>query len=288
MDCTRPEGKGIRENYAGDRSRAVMAFACECVRAEIADGAVSVVAGQMGYGRAEPEQGNAARALHRTITRAHEFVANSPLFKMNEQHAVLPIGGKTRVATWSEDPEFPGYRTITRFSPFGDFKALQDKYRISYQRKDKKGNMETVRTGRGSWWIGHPGRRQYDGGMRFMPERDEDVVNNTLNLWHGFGVPARKPEGKCRAAGCKLFLDHGLKIICSGNEEHLDYLLKREAFIAQRRTARRLRGLAPRRKAPARGSGAGPRPPVRHARDAGQKPDHVVGKHNPHLESYSA
>ena len=29
------------------------------------------------------------------------------LFKDERQHAVLPIGGKTRVATWGEDPEFP-------------------------------------------------------------------------------------------------------------------------------------------------------------------------------------
>ena len=101
------EGKGIRENYAGDRSRAVMAFACECVRAEIADKVIASCLMKWDIGQHIHEQGNAERALHRTITRAHEFVADSPLFKMNEQHAVLPIGGKTRVATWGEDPDFP-------------------------------------------------------------------------------------------------------------------------------------------------------------------------------------
>ena len=50
----------------------------------------------------------------------------------------------------------------------------------------------------GSWWIGHPHRRQYDNGMRFMPESDEDVVNGTLNLWQGFAVAARKPDGQER------------------------------------------------------------------------------------------
>ena len=119
-----------------------------------------------------------------------------------------------------------------RFSSFADFKALHDKYRHTY----KNSSGEAVAVKLGSWWVGNPNRRQYDGGMRFMPDRDEDVVGDTLNLWQGFGVAARKPEGKSGAAGCNLFLDHGLKIICSGNEEHFDYLMKREAFIAQRRT----------------------------------------------------
>ena len=106
------EGKGILENYAGDRSRAVMAFACECVRANIVDKVIASCLMKWEIGRHIREQGNVERALHRTITRAHEFIANSPLFKMNEQHAVLPIGGKTRVATWGEDPDFPATRPL--------------------------------------------------------------------------------------------------------------------------------------------------------------------------------
>src|SRR6185503_3679791 len=57
-----------------------------------------------------------------------------------------------------------------------------------------------------------------------------------LNLWRGFGVKPIKPDGKSAAAGCAKFLDFALKIICNGNEEHFDYLLKREAFIVQKRT----------------------------------------------------
>ena len=140
------EGKGIRENYAGDRSRAVMAFACECVRASIVDKVIASCLMKWEIGRHIREQGSVERALYRTITRAHEFIANSPLFKMNERYAVLPIGGKTRVATWGEDPDFPGYQTITRFSPFDDFRGLHDKYRISYQRKDKGGTWRPSRS----------------------------------------------------------------------------------------------------------------------------------------------
>jgi hypothetical protein len=122
--------------------------------------------------------------------------------------------------------------------------------------------------------------------MRFIPERDEDVVNNTLNLWHGFSIPARKPEGKSGAAGCKLFLDHGRKIICSGNEEHFDYIMKREAFIAQRRTLSEI-AVALHTIEEGTGKGFWCRTLNRlygvHAMQL-QKPEHVIGKHNKHIE----
>ena len=37
------------------------------------------------------------------------------------------------------------------------------------------------------------------------------------------------------ARGCQLLLNHGRKVICSGDEEHYDYLIKREALIAQQK-----------------------------------------------------
>ncbi len=48
-----------------------------------------------------------------------------------------PGGGKVRVATWGEDPDFPGRSGIIRFSPLSDFRALQDKYRYTYEVKDE-------------------------------------------------------------------------------------------------------------------------------------------------------
>jgi Family of unknown function (DUF5906) len=199
------------------------------------------------------------------------------LKQMNAQHAVLPIGGKTRVATWGDDPDFVGYRTITRFQSFDDFKALQDKYRL---------RLQNGLVGRGTWWLKHPERRQYDNGMRFMPDRDEKVVNGTLNMWEGFGVQPRKPNGRSGARGCRFFLEHGLKVICSGNEEHFDYLIKREALIAQTRTRSEVAvGL----QTEAEGTGKGFWERVLN-RLYGQhamlvtKPEHVIGKHNKHLE----
>ena len=166
------EGDGITLKYGGDRSRALFAFVCECLRAGIDQAVIVSCVMHWTIGAHVRDQSNVKRALDRLLRRAIEFVEDSKLFEMNEQHCVLPIGGKTRVATWGDDPEFRGYRTITRFSSVGDFKALHDKYRHEYQ--DSGGETQSAKLG--AWWVGHPHRRQYDGGMRFVPTCDDEVI----------------------------------------------------------------------------------------------------------------
>src|SRR5262245_19512719 len=120
-----------------------------------------------------------------------------------------------------------------------------------------------------------------------MPQRDEQVVGNIMNTWRDFAVEARKPEGRSGAAGCQLFLDHGLKIICSGNEEHYDYLIKREAFIARKRVRSEI-ALALRTEAEGTGKGFWTRTRNRLFGLAAMQvrnPEHVMGKHNEHLET---
>jgi hypothetical protein len=120
-----------------------------------------------------------------------------------------------------------------------------------------------------------------------MPQHDTEVVGDTLNIYQGFDVHARKPEGRSAASGCKLFLDHGFKIICSGNEEHWNYLLKREAWIAQHR---RRSEIAAAYRTEAEGSGKGfwcnqlGRLYGQHYMQV-NNPNHVVGQYNPHLET---
>ena len=277
------EGKGINPN----RSHSVFAFTCACIRAGVDDDVVASCLVHWKIGEHVRDQPDVNRSLNRTIERAHQFVKDSKLFEMNEKYCVLPIGGSTRVVTWGDDPDFAGRKTIAWASSIKDFTSLHDKYRHSYQAApNKKGIVETVTVGVRTWWINQPDRRQYDGGRRFMPDRDEDVVGNTLNLWQGFRVAARKPEGKSGAAGCKLFLDHGLKIICSGNEKHFDYLIKREALIAQKRIRTEVAvGLKTERRGTGKGFWErmlnhlyGP-----HAMQL-LNPQHILGKHNPHLE----
>lgn len=223
--------------------------------------------------------------LDKTIKAARDH-SDPKLFEMNEKFCVMPIGGKTRVVTWGKDEMFPGYETIVMSSSIGDFTALHDKYRHSYETKNEDGEVETVTVRLGTWWINQPHRRQYDGGMKFMPRRDEPVVGNTMNLWHGFAVRPRKPEGKSGASGCQLLLDHGLKVICSGDEAHYNYLIKREALIAQQRVRSEI-AVALSTEEEGTGKGFWCRSINHiygtHAMQVGRA-EHVIGKHNEHLE----
>ncbi len=127
------------------------------------------------------DQSNAARALNRTIDKAKQFVNNSKLFEMNDKHAVLPIGGKTRVATWGEDPELPGRWTIVICHVL----RLQGAARqIPFHHVE--GEAEEVRLD--SWWIGHPHRRQYDNGMQSTGPTPMRVTNPPRAETHFLGL----------------------------------------------------------------------------------------------------
>jgi hypothetical protein len=201
--------------------------------------------------------------------------------RLNKNHAVLPIGGKTRVVTFGELEEFPGRTTIVMAQTFGDFKNLHNKYRHEYEH-----DGETKTVGLGSHWLNSPNRRQYDGGQQFLPMQDGDV-GNKLNLWRGFGVQPIKPNGKSGAVGCKLYLKFVYDVTCSGNAEHYDYLIKREATIVQERRRTEV-ALALRTEEEGVGKnffdGAQGHLLGDHAMTI-TNPDHIIGKFNPHLET---
>jgi hypothetical protein len=174
----------------------------------------------------QPRQSNIPAGLRSAYSRDTQ--------ELNINHAVLPIGGKTRVVTFGELDEFPDRETIIMTQTLSDFAALMNKYRHP-TTVEKKGKTETVYVPLGTYWLQSAGRRQYDGGMAFMPQHDKKQVGNRLNLWNDYGVKPIKPDGKSGEAGCKLFLDFMFKVICGGNEVHFDYLKKREAWIFQKR-----------------------------------------------------
>ena len=108
-----------------------------------------------------------------------------------------------------------------------------------------------------------------------------------MNLWRGFGVKAIKPDGKSAAEGCPKFLDFMRDIICSGNEAHFDYLLKREATIFQKRIRSEVAlGLQTKEEGCGKGfyEATMGRLLGTHAMQVGN-PKHIIGKFNPHLET---
>ena len=273
--------------YPGeDRSRTAASVIFKLFRRGWSDDAVQALFEAHPNGIGERYAGGATGKtdLRKEIERLRQKFdeSESDVERLNKMHAVLPIGGKTRVVTFGELEEFPGRETIVMTQTIADFKSLQNKYRHSW--RDEKGELQSSPLG--TYWISSPERRQYDGGMAFMPQHDGDV-GNRLNLFRGFGVKAIKPDGKSGAAGCQKFLDFMRDIICSGNEAHFDYLLKREATIFQKRIRSEI-ALGLRTKEEGCGKGFYEATMGRllgnHAMQV-TNPKHIVGNFNPHLET---
>ena len=143
--------------------------------------------------------------------------ADDDLTRMNEQYAVVKLSGKTRVMAMEEDPAGRG-ALIPIYSSIRDFRDFEDKYRVPVEADGK-----VVPMGRGTWWIKHPDRRQYDAVV-FDPDAPENP--RRFNLWRGFAV---EPE----EGDCSLYLANSTDNICSGNDEHATYLLDLMAWKVQ-------------------------------------------------------
>jgi hypothetical protein len=142
---------------------------------------------------------------------------NKLLADLNERYAVVQVGGKTRVVSIENDPVHPGGK-IPVYQSLQDFRAFQERYKV----KRSKTNGDTRVIGRGSWWLMHPGRRQYEGVV-YAPNANPPQM---LNLWTGFSCAPK--EGICR-----LYLDHLKEIICRGNADHYSYLFNWMALAIQ-------------------------------------------------------
>src|SRR5262249_8360490 len=105
------------------------------------------------------------------------------------------------------------------FSTIPDFCAFHAKRKKLVVGK----NGKERKIGLGRWWIDHEQRRQFDG-IVYAPGLS--AANGKLNLWNGFGCEPR--EGKW-----DLYYDHLYNNICSGNAEHLEYMLNWMAYAVQ-------------------------------------------------------
>ena len=76
------------------------------------------------------------------------------------------------------------------------------------------------------WWR-WPDRRQYFGrGIVFDPGGPLEVPDDALNLWRGFGIEPKQGDWS-------LLHGHIFQVVCSGNQEHFDYLIRWMAYAVQ-------------------------------------------------------
>jgi hypothetical protein len=281
------EADDYSADYEGDPSRAEFALVCEAIRVGIDDEAIARLLMDARRQFGAHTRDNASYRLPRIINRGRDFTIDPDLEEMNSKFFVAPIGDATRVVSMKDDPMFPGRRIIGRAQSFPAFTDLHSNKRKMWETVDKDGNSKVTKIPLGAWWLRHERRRQYDGGMAFMPQHDQDHVGDVLNTWRGFAVQPLKPEGSSGASGCHLMLDHIRLILCSGDEEHFDFFMKRLASIIQTRRRTEV-ALALATKIEGTGKGFY----VKHVMSALlgsahmeiSNPEHLTGKHNQHLE----
>lgn len=273
-----PEGLKVWSS----RSEMVWAVVCELVRQEVPDDKIVAVLTDPDWliSQSILEKKNVDRELKRVIGRAHEYAEDSDLATMNDEHAVVTVGSKTRVMSWEDDDINAGHQ-VPFYRTFDDFRNFMAKYRKTFLVHDKdSGETKEKSVMLGDWWLGNPRRRQFNG-VKYMPYSDDEVVKGCLNLWTGFTRAAIKSDKH------ESFLAHIRDNLCSGNEEYSEYLLNWMAHVVQRRSGPA--GVAVVLKSESEGTGKsffaksfgalfGRH--FKHITNA----DHLIGKFNSHLQ----
>jgi hypothetical protein len=129
--------------------------------------------------------------------------------RMNKAHAVVRVVGRTMILH-----QFPG-----KLVSFGTVNDLHNFY--ENDRVPKDGSTEPV----SKQWMRSKHRRTYPNGIVFAPNQQDE---GAFNLWQGFSV---EPD---ETKSCALFLDHLLRVVCDGNQDHFDYALNWLAHLVQR------------------------------------------------------
>lgn len=205
----------------GGRSEWVFDVCCNLHRKGVPDEVIYSVITDPSFSISSSVLEGGGRRAHnyavRQIGRAKEFSIDPKLMEMNEKFAVISnIGGKCRVVEEVVDPVRNRTR-LTRQS-FEDFSNRHRNQKVNIGKPDDPQYIKL-----GVWWLDHPNRRQYDT-LVFAPEID---TPGQYNLWRGFACE-QKP------GSCEKFLHHVRENICSGNQEHYDYLVGWMARAVQR------------------------------------------------------
>ncbi len=137
--------------------------------------------------------------------------------RMNEEFAIVSVGGKIRVLR-EKEPEFEMMMHYDLLDKESFRTLLQNELTVV---QDAKGNPKKISVA--DIWLSHEHRRTYPNGMGLYPSK---APNGYFNTWNGFTVLAREGD-------CSLFLDHIKEVICSGNVEIYEWVIDWLADLIQ-------------------------------------------------------
>jgi hypothetical protein len=129
----------------------------------------------------------------------------------NHKYMVVKEAGKVHILEPQVDPMLQQRRYFDRLST-GDLKALYANRDVSLGQSKGKPIVKCA----ADFWLRHPERRQYPGGVVFRP--GQTVPADMLNLWEGFAV---QPQPGC----WQRLYDHIHDVICGGDAALCSWLL---------------------------------------------------------------
>jgi hypothetical protein len=218
------QGNHPDQPKGGDDSRSawLFDFCCQMIRHNVPDEVIfSIITDpQWAISASVVEhKGNTEKYAIKQIESAKLHAIDPMLVYFNNKYAVIKkFGGKCLVVEEAYDHALERKRLIKM-----SLENLEKGYENQQIQVGEDNNGNPKFKPAGTWWRKHPKRRQYET-IVFAPEKQ--VPDDCYNLWKGFAVQSIPGD-------CSLFLDHVRINVCSGNEEHYDYLFKWMARAVQ-------------------------------------------------------
>ena len=216
----------IRRPVDGDRSKALFRLITKLIKRGLSDQSIEnlIYAHPQGIGAKYADREDLDKEIARIRGKTQDNDdPTDPIAclvaEMNEDYAVVDDQGKTVVVYRREDNEL--HRKYVVRSSFQDFRNLYLNNRIT--TVDNKGNPTSK--SRAEIWLAHPDRLTYKGGLSFLPGQSESP-DGVFNLWAGWGVEPQPGDWS-------LMKSHIKDVICSGVEEHFEYVLNWMAKAVQ-------------------------------------------------------
>lgn len=221
-----PDNPDFGSALGEGRSGPLFYVCCEMVRAGCSDETIYSVITDPGFGISVSVLDKGAgihRYATRQIERAREEAVDPILREINDEYALVTVGGASRVLWEHEDAEFK--RPTVTYMLKEAFLDFWNKRSVEFvSGTDQNGKPKVVSEPAGKWWLRHRLGRAFRDVV-YVPGLE--LPRDVMNLWTGFAVAPG--EGSCA-----IYLDHLRRNVCNGNPEHFDYLIRWMAHAVQR------------------------------------------------------
>lgn len=150
------------------------------------------------------------------------MATTDPLAMLSEQHVVLLFGGKTLIFYWEGD--------LPAFASVAAARAWYLNVSVSVKVPDPNGGTTVQRRPAFDVWM-RSSKRPTAKGLTIAPGEGRITQDGQLNLWRGFSVDPKPGDWS-------LIRDLVVDVLCDGNEQHADYVLRWVAWKLQNPTGR--------------------------------------------------